>query len=158
MLAELVEQLARRVRTPLQRQRKRRDPFVVVDEFILARIRVVDAIDVVRLQLRVIFTRRPDVMTTAACFVEVVVEIGAGRHETIDVSLGDQVGDHHAHAARAQGAGHPQKDRAIGAEHLFPDAPRRRQTPPLERHALHPREDFVGAQARVDRKRLDRNT
>ena len=45
VFAEPVEELARRVRTPVERQRERRNPFVVLAELRLARVRVVHPID-----------------------------------------------------------------------------------------------------------------
>ena len=54
VLAELVQELARRVRPPLELERERRDPLVVLAELVLARQRVVHAIDALGRQRRVV--------------------------------------------------------------------------------------------------------
>jgi hypothetical protein len=53
-------------------------------------------------------------------------------------------------------AGRAEKDRRIAAEHLFPDAPRRRQIPSLKRDALHALEDVIDSGLRRDDERFDR--
>ena len=83
--------------------------------------------------------RRPDVVVAAAGFVQVVIEVGAGRDEAVDVALGDEMGDDHPQPAGAECAGHAEEDRAVAAEHLLPDAPRGGEIAPLKRNAFHPR-------------------
>jgi hypothetical protein len=99
---------------------------------------------------------RPDVVVTSACFVKIVVEVRTRRHEAVDTAVGDEVRDDESQSTGAQGACHPEKDRHIVGEHLLPHAVCRRKVPTLERDALHPREDLVGRQVRVDDERLDR--
>ncbi len=157
VLAELVEELARRVRTPLERQHERGDPLVVVDELVLARVGVVDAIDVLRLERGVVLARRSDVVTAAARLVQIVVEVRAGRHQAVDVAVLDQMCGDEPHAAGAERAGHAEEDRAVVSEHLFPDAPRGREVAALEGNFLHPGEHLVGRKVRRHRERLDRH-
>ena len=104
VLAELVEKLARRVRPALERQHERRDPLVVLDELVLAGVRVVDAIDVIGLQRGVVLERRSDVVPTSARLVQIVIQVRAGRHEAVDVAVRQEVRDQQAHAAGAQRA------------------------------------------------------
>ncbi len=151
----LYRQLARGVRPALERGRECRDPLVVLDEFVLAGVGVVDAIDMLGLQRGIVLNRRPHVVPASAGFVQVVVEVCAGGHETVDVPVGNQVRDDHSQPAGAQRSGHAEKDRAVVAEHLLPDAARRRQIASLKRNTLHPREDFVGGKVRLNRERLD---
>ena len=92
VLAELVDELARAVRAPLERQRERGDPLVVVAELVFARVGVVDAIDMLGLQRRVVLVRRAEVVVAAARLVQVVVEVRAGRDQAVDVAVGDEVG------------------------------------------------------------------
>ncbi len=132
------------MRTPLERQRECGNPLVVVAELILAGIGVVDAIDVLRLQRRIVLVRRAEVVMAAPRLVEVVVEVGAGRDQAVDVAVRDEVGDDQPQPAGAEGARHPEEDRAVAAEHLFPDAARDREIPPLKRNALHPRQEVAG--------------
>ena len=49
----------------------------------------------------------------------------------------------------------PRKIVASLAEHLFPDAPRRREVASLKRDALHALEHVVGRQSSLDDERLD---
>ena len=157
MFAEPVQKLPGRVRTAFQRQDELGDPLVVVAELLLARIRVVDAIDPVGLQRRVVLTRRTDVMMPAACLVQVVVEVGAGGHETVDVTVRQQVRHDQTKAAGAQRPRHAEKDRAVAAEHLLPDPARRPDAASLEGDALHPGEHLVHPKPRFDCERLDRD-
>ena len=119
-------------------------------ELFLAGVGVVDAIDALGLQRRIVGMRRADVVMPAARFVQVVVEVGAGRDEAVDVAVGDEVRDDQPQAAGAERAGHAEEDRAVVAEHLLPDAARGGEIAPLKRNALHPREDFVGRKVRLD--------
>ena len=86
---------------------------------------------------------RADVVTASARLVQIVIEVGAGRDETVDVALGDQVRDDEPHAAGAERAGEPEEDRAVAREHLLPDPPRGREVAALEGDVLHPRQHFV---------------
>ena len=58
----------------------------------------------------------------AAAFVEIVIEVRAGRHQAVDEPVLDQIGHDQAQAAGAQRAGHPHEDRDIVSEHLLPHA------------------------------------
>ena len=156
MSAEQVQELAARVRPRLERRREVGNPVVVADELLFARVRVVDAIDPILGQRRVVGVRRADVVALAARFVQIVIQVGAGRDEAVDVAVGDEMRDDQAQAAGAQRAGHPQEDRHVVVEHLLPDAVRRREIASLERNPLHAREDLVGRQAGLDDERLDR--
>ena len=71
----------------LEREREGGDPLVVVAELVLAGVGVVDAVDVLGLQRGVVFVRRADVVVAAARLVQVVVEVGAGRDEAVDVAV-----------------------------------------------------------------------
>ena len=122
--AEPVEELARRIRTPFERQRELGDPLVVLDELRLARVRVVDAVDAIGLQLRVVSARAADVVVAAARLVQIVIEVGARRDEAVDVAMLEQMRHEQAHPARAERARQPEKDRAVAPEHALPDAPR----------------------------------
>jgi hypothetical protein len=154
VLAKLVEKLARGVRSPLERQGEAGDPLIVVDELILACISVVDPVDMLGLQVRVVLAGRSDEVPTAARFVQIVVEVCACRHEAIDIAVGQQVRDQETHAAGAQRAGHAEENRTVRPEHLFPDPPRRGEAASLERDTFHPREHLVSAQPRLDRERF----
>ena len=92
----------------------------------------------------------------AARFVQIVIEVRAGRDQDVDVAVGDQVRDRQAQAAGGQGAGHPQEDRDVVLQHLLPDAVRGGEVAPLKRNPFHPRQDLIRRQARFDGKRLDR--
>ena len=151
-----VEELARRVRPPLERQHERRDPLVVVDELLFARVGVVDAVDPFVLQRRVVFARRADVVPAAARLVQIVVEVRAGRDQAVDVAVLEQVRDDQPHAAGAQRAGHAQEDRAVAAEHLFPDAPRGREVAPWN-EIRSIRASSSSAADRLDDERFDRH-
>ena len=156
MLAQLVEKLARRVRPPLELEHEGGDPLVVAAELVLARQRVVDPIDALGRERRVIERGRADEMPAPARFMQVVIEVRAGRHEAVDVAVLDEVRDDQAHAAGREGARGAQENRRVAAEHLLPDAPRGREVAPLKRNALHARQDVVGGQAGRDDERLDR--
>ncbi len=93
MLAELVQELAGRVGPPLELQRERRDPLVVLGELVLAGERVVHAVDALGGERGVVELRRADEVPPAACLVQVVVEIRAGRDEAVDVAVLDEVRD-----------------------------------------------------------------
>ena len=41
-----------------------------------------------RLQRRVVLVRRPEVVVAPARLVQIVVEVGAGRDEAVDVAVG----------------------------------------------------------------------
>ena len=154
ILAEPVEELARRIRASLERQHECGNPFVVVDELVFLRIGVVDPVDMLRLQRGIVFTRRTDVVAATARLVQIVVQIGAGRDQAVDVPVGDQVGDDHPQPAGAESAGHAEKDGAIVAQHLLPDAARRGEIAALKRNALHALEDLVCWKAGFDGKRF----
>jgi hypothetical protein len=155
VFAELVEELARRVRPPLEREREGGDPLVVVAELVLLRVGVVDAVDALRLQRRIVLARRPDVVMTPAGLVQVMVEVGAGRDETVDVAVGDEVRDDQPQPAGAERARHAEEDRAVVAEHLLPDAPRGGEVPPLKRNALHAFQEIVRRGVGRHDERLD---
>ena len=70
-------------------------------ELFLARVGVVDAIDAILGQRRVVGVRRADVVVLAARFVQIVVEVRAGRDEAVDVAVRDQVRDDQAQPAGA---------------------------------------------------------
>ena len=76
-------------------------------------------------------------MMPAAGFVQVVVQIGAGGDETVDVPVGDEVGDDQTQAAGAQGPRHPKKDRHIVFQHLVPHTVRGRKVAALKRDSFH---------------------
>jgi hypothetical protein len=95
-------------------------------------------------------------MATAR-LVQVVVQVCARRHETVDIAMFDQVRDDHAKAARAERAGHSHEDRDVVAEHLLPHAVRDAERAPLKRNALHFFEKLVGFHFRVDGEGLDRH-
>ena len=139
MAAEQIEELARRVGPRLERGREVGDPVVVADELFFARVGVVDAIDPIVGQRRVVGVRRADVVVLAARLVEIVVEVRAGRDQAVDVAVGDQVRDDQAQAAGAQRARHAEEDRDVVLEHLLPDAMRGREVAALKGDALHPR-------------------
>ena len=101
MAAEQVEELARRVVARLERAGEVGDPLVVRAELLLARVGVVDAIDPVVGQRRIVGVRRADVVMLAARLVEIVVEVRAGRDEAVDVAVQDEVRDDQAQPAGA---------------------------------------------------------
>ncbi len=127
MSAEQVQELAGRVRPRLERRREIGDPVVVLDEFLLAGERVVDAVDAFFGERGVVGMRRSDVVVLAARLVEVVVQVRAGRDQAVHVPVGDQVGDDQPQPAGAERARHAEKDRDVVFEHLAPDAVRRRR-------------------------------
>ncbi len=137
-------------------QHERRDPLVVLAELVLARERVVHPVDPLRRQRGVVEVGRADEVPSAARFMEIVVEIGAGRDQAVDVAALDEVRDQQPHAAGRQRAGGAEKNRRVAREHLFPDAPRRREVAPLERDAFHPLEHRVGRQSGFGDERFDR--
>jgi hypothetical protein len=93
-------------RPRLERGRKIRDPVVVGDELFFARVGVVHAIDSLFRQRRIVRVRRSDVVVLTARLVQIVVEVRASRHQTVDVAMKNQVGDHHPQAARRQRSRH----------------------------------------------------
>ena len=93
----------------------------------------------------------------AAGLVQIVIQVRAGRDETVDVAVLDQIRDHHAQAAGTERAGHPHEDRHVVGEHLLPDAMRDAERAPLKRNALHLFEKLVGLELRIDGERLDRH-
>ena len=111
VFAEPVEELARGVRPALERQHERGDPLVVVDELLLAGVGVVDAIDVIGLQQRIVFTRRSDVVVAAARLVQIVVEVGAGRDQAVDIPMLDEMRDDEPQPAGAR-ARRPGRERS----------------------------------------------
>ncbi len=120
VLAELVEELARGVRPPLELEHERGDPFVVLAELVLARQRVVHAIDALGGQRRVVERRRSDEVPAAARLVKIVIEVRAGRDEAVDVPMLDQVRDDQPHAAGRERAGRAEKDRRVARRASFP--------------------------------------
>ena len=90
----------------LERRGEVGDPVVVADELFFAGVGVVDAIDPFLGQRRVVGVRRADVVALAARFVQIVIQVGAGRDEAVDVAVRDQVRDDQPQAAGAQRAGH----------------------------------------------------
>ena len=92
----------------------------------------------------------------AARFVQVVIQIGAGRDQAIDVTVLNQMGDDQAQAAGGQRARHAEKNRHIVFQHLLPDAMRGREVASLEGNPLHPGDDLIGREPRFDDERLDR--
>src|SRR6266853_1664475 len=154
--AELVEEFARRIRTGFEGCREISDPAVVRDELLLAGIRVVDAIDPILGQCRIVRVRRSDVVMLPPCLVEIVVQVGARRHEAVDVPVGDKVRDDHPQAAGAQRARHTEEDRHVVFEHLVPHAMSGGEHPPLKRDALHPEQQLIGGETRFDGEWLDR--
>ena len=156
--AEFEQELARGVRPALELQHEARDPLVVLAELVFARERVIDAVDAFGGQRGVIDARGRHEVPAPAGLVEVMVQVGAGGHEAVDVPVLDEVRDDEAHAAGREGPGHPEEDRHIAAQHAFPDAARDGQVPPLKGHPLHLRQHVVGRQIRRDRERFDRFT
>ena len=132
LAAELIQEFARGVRPVFEGCGKVGNPVVVADEFFLAGVRIVHAIDPALGQRRVVGVRRSDVVPPAPRFVKIVIQVGARRDETIDVAVLNQVGDDHPEAAGAQCASHAEKDRHVVFEHLLPDPERRREIPPLK--------------------------
>ena len=63
------------------------DPLVVVAELFFAGVSVVDPIDSLGLQRRIVLVRRTEVVTAAARLVQIVVEVGAGRDQAVDVAV-----------------------------------------------------------------------
>ena len=155
LLAQLVEELARRVRPALELEHECRDPLVVLAELVLARERVVDPIDALGRERSVIERRRADEVAAAPGLVQVVIEVGARRDEAVDVPVLDEVREDEPHAAGRQRPGGAEKDRRVAREHLFPDPPRRAEVASLERHALHARDDVVHRCTAGHRERLD---
>ena len=156
MAAEQMEKLARGVRPRFERARKVGNPAVVRDEFFFARVGVVHAIDPILRQRGIVGVRRPDVVVLASRFVQIVIEVCAGGHETVDVAVEDEVGDHHPQPAGGERARHPEEDRHIVLQHLLPDAVRRRKVAPLKRDPLHSPENLLRGEPRLDGERLDR--
>ena len=101
MAAEQVEELARGVRPRLERGREVARSSCRCRELFFARVGVVDAIDALFRQRRVVGVRRADVVVLAARLVQIVIEVRAGRDEAVDVAMQDQVGDDQAQAAGA---------------------------------------------------------
>ena len=154
--AEQMEKLPRGVRPRLERGGELGDPVVVRDELFLARVGVVDAIDAVVGQRGVVGVGRADVMALAAGFVQIVIEVRAGRDQAVDVAVEDQVGDDQAQAPRRQRARHAEKNRHVVLQHPLPDAVRRGEIASLKRNPLHAREHLIRAEPSLDGKRLDR--
>ena len=95
-------------------------------------------------------------MALAARFVQIVIEVRAGRHQAVDVAVEDQVRDDQAQAPRRQRAGHPEKNRHVVLQHPLPDAVCRGEVAPLKRNPLHAGENLIRRQSRFDGERLDR--
>ena len=77
-------------------------------------------------------------MVAAARLVQVVVEVGAGRNQTVDVTVRDQVGDDQAQPRCTERARQPEEDRNVILEHPLPQAVRGAEISSLERDPLHP--------------------
>ena len=152
MTTQQVQKLARRIG---RRRRVRRNPLSLSQKFFLARIRVVHAIDTILCPRRIVGVRRSDVVPLAARFVQVVVQIRAGRDQAVDVPMLNEVGDDQAQAAGGQSAGHAEENRHIVFQHLLPDAMRGREIAPLEGNPLHPGDDLIGSESRFDDKWFD---
>ena len=157
MAAELVEQLAARVRTLLERLRKGRNPLVVVDELLFVDQRVVDAIDALGRQRPVVAAGRTEKVPPPARLVQVVIEVGAGRDQAVHVALGEQVRQHQAQAARAERAGDAQEDQHVVGQHPTPHLVGRGKAAALERDAFHAAQDLLGRQPGLHDERLHRN-
>ena len=132
------------------------NPVVVADELFLAGVGVVDAVDPILSQRRVVGMRRADVVALPARFVQVVIEVRAGRDEAVDVAVQDEMRDDEPQAAGRQRARHAQEDRHIVLQHLLPDAVRGGEVAALKRDPLHAREHLIRRQSRLDGERLDR--
>ena len=154
--AEPIQDFARGVGTRLERGGELGDPVVVPDEFLLGRIRVVHAVDALLGERRIVGVRRPEEVMLAARLMEIVIQVGARRDEAVDAALRDQVRDDEPQPACAQRAGHAEKNRHVVAEHLQPDAVRRREVAALKRDPLHARQNLVGAEPCLDGERLHR--
>jgi len=145
-----------RVVAGLERAREIGDPLVVRAELLFARVGVVDAVDAVVRQRRVVGVRRSDIVMLPTRFVQIVVEVRARRDETIDVAVQNQVRDNQTQAARRQRAGHPEKDGDIVLQHLVPDRMRGGEIASLKRDALHARDYLIRSEPGLDDERLDR--
>ena len=66
----------------------------------------------------------------------------------------DQIGNHEAQSAGAQGAGKSEENEHIVGQHAQPEAMGGSQTAPLERDALHAAEDLLGGNTGLDAERL----
>ena len=157
MGAEAIEELPRRVRPLIERRDEVADPHVVVAELFLACVGVVDAIDAVVGERGVVYPGRADVMVAPARLVQVVIEVGARRHQAVDITVLDQVRHDHPETARAERAGHPHEDRDVVLEHLLPDTVCDAEGAPLERNALHLFEKLVCLRLWIDGEGLDRH-
>src|SRR5438309_8229449 len=88
--------------------------------------------------------------------MQIVIQVRAGRHEAVDVPIGDEMRDDQTQAAGAERPGHAEKNRDVAFEHLLPDAMRRSEIAPLERDSLHAEQDLIGAEPALDGEWLDR--
>ena len=146
MTAEPMEDLARRVRARVERHGEIGNPVVVPDELFFRGVGIVDAIDPILGERRVVGVRRSEEVMLAARLVEIVIEVGAGRHEAVDVPVSDEVRHDHSEAARGQRARHSEKNRHVVIEHLQPHAVRGGEIAPLKRDPLHARQDLVAGE------------
>ena len=95
-------------------------------------------------------------MPLAASFMQIVIQVRAGRHEAVDVPVGDEMRDDQPQAAGAERPGHAEENRDVVFEHLLPDTMRRGEIAPLERDPLHAEQDLISAEPALDGERLDR--
>ena len=155
MAAEQVQKFARGVRPLLECGGEIANPHIVVAELFLAREGVVDPIDPIVGERGVVAARRADVMMLAACFVQVVIEVGAGLFHAVDETVLDEIRDDHSETAGAQGACHPHENRHIVTEHLLPDAMSGAERSSLKLDAFEFFELLVGLRFGIDGERLD---
>ena len=97
-------------------------------------------------------------MAAPSRLVQVVIEVGASRHDAVDIAVLDEVRQDQPQSTRAEGAGDAKENRAVIAEHALPDPAGGCQVAALEGNLLHPRQHLAGSGVRGDYERLDRRS
>ena len=120
VLAQPVQEFTGGMRPLLERRGELRDPDVVPNELVFVDERVVDPIDVGVGEGTVVGAGRSEKMPVPASLVQVVVQVGAGRHHAVDRAPADQLRDDQAEPSRAQRAGDPEEDQQVVVQHPLP--------------------------------------
>ena len=138
VLSQQVQELTRGVRAGLvQSGGKRTDHFVGLTKFLLIGQRVVHAVDQVFLQQHVVDFRGALEVLAPQGLMNIMKQVGSGRHQAVDQAVLDHVDDQAAHASRHHRARHAQHDHHTVAEHLLPDPVSYCERPSLKGNSLH---------------------
>jgi hypothetical protein len=159
LFPEEKKKLPRGIRPVLEGfRRPRADLLVEALESLLVRERVVDAIDHVLAELRVVDVRGAEVVEAPRGLVEIVVQVRPRRHDDIDEALLDELGERLTHTRRHHRPGETEHDDDVVVERVGPDPGRVRESSRLETAPLEALEERVACHARPELDRPRRVT